>query len=114
MLIDLLMPIGSISRIDTKFLRSEFCGVFLLNHGAKYSIVEAGSTLSVPPTLEFMKANNIDIVNIENIFITHAHLDHMGGVGMLAAAIPEARIYCHPASLPHIVDPLSKLAAAAI
>ena len=108
------MPNKSISRIDTKFLRSEFCGVFILNHDATYSIVEAGSTLSVPPTLEFLRANNIDIAKIENIFITHAHLDHMGGVGMLAAAIPEAKVYCHPASLPHVVDPLSKLAAAAI
>ena len=108
------MSQDKISRIDTKFLRSEFCGVFLLNHGNTYSIVEAGSTLSVPPTLDFLKSNNVDLCKIAQIFITHAHLDHMGGVGMLAAALPQAKIYCHPSSLPHVVDPLSKLAAAAV
>lgn len=48
------------NQIDTKFCRPHFSSSFLLNHNGEYSLVEVGSTLSVPGILDFLKENKID------------------------------------------------------
>jgi glyoxylase-like metal-dependent hydrolase (beta-lactamase superfamily II) len=104
----------SITRIDTKFMRDEFCGVFHVLYDGINSIVEVGSTLSVPHILNYFSENKIMLNQIKNIFVTHVHLDHSGGVGLLLKSLPNATVYTHTAGVPHIINPHAKLVAGAV
>lgn len=70
-------------RIDTKFCRDEFDSCTVIKHDGKYTLVEVGSTLSVPPIIEHLKKNNIHLEDVKNVLLTHVHLDHAGGAGLL-------------------------------
>lgn len=37
---------------------------------------------------------------VDKILLTHGHLDHVGGLGRLRRAFPEAPIWCHPEDEP--------------
>jgi glyoxylase-like metal-dependent hydrolase (beta-lactamase superfamily II) len=44
--------------------------------------------------------------------VTHIHLDHAGGMGMLPSALPKAEFYAHELGVPHLVDPTRLIASA--
>ena len=39
------------------------------------------------------------------MFLTHIHLDHAGGAGLLMQHLPNARCVLHPRGAPHMADP---------
>lgn len=43
--------------------------------------------------------------HLEYILLTHIHLDHAGAIGQIAAAYPDTPIVCHPAGIPHLIEP---------
>ena len=45
------------------------------------------------------------VEHLEYILLTHIHLDHAGAIGQIAAAFPETPIVCHPAGIPHLIEP---------
>ncbi|KWX13888.1 Metallo-beta-lactamase superfamily protein [Giardia duodenalis assemblage B] len=100
--------------VDTKFLRDKMCGVTIIRDGEDAILVEAGSTISVPHTLNALKELGIAYGNVKYMFITHAHLDHSGGTGLILQSLPNCTVVAHPAAAPHITDPHDKLVPAAI
>ena len=46
------------------------------------------------------------------LLLTHIHLDHAGGAGVLARRFPSLRIYVHEVGAPHVIDPTRLLASA--
>jgi glyoxylase-like metal-dependent hydrolase (beta-lactamase superfamily II) len=53
----------------------------------------------------------VGVENVEYILLTHIHLDHAGGAGRLAAALPRARVVVHPRGAAHLIDPGKLIAA---
>ena len=45
------------------------------------------------------------VTRVDFVLLTHIHIDHGGGAAEFLAAFPEARLYCHPAGVRHIVEP---------
>jgi len=48
---------------------------------------------------------DLNILHLDFILLTHIHLDHAGAIGEVAAHFPKTPIVCHPAGIPHLVDP---------
>lgn len=48
---------------------------------------------------------DLNIQHLDFILLTHIHLDHAGAIGEVAAHFPKTPIVCHPAGIPHLVDP---------
>ncbi len=46
------------------------------------------------------------------ILVTHIHLDHSGGVGVLVRSNPGLQVYVHRRGAPHVVDPTRLLSSA--
>ncbi|WP_249366816.1 MULTISPECIES: MBL fold metallo-hydrolase [Neobacillus] len=79
------------------------------------TLVETGSSKSVPHILNGLKELDIDPRNVKNIIITHIHLDHSGGAGLLLQDCPNATIFVHPKGARHLIDPSRlKLGAKAV
>ena len=49
---------------------------------------------------------------VETILVTHIHLDHSGGVGVIARSNPRVQVYVHRRGAPHVVDPSKLLSSA--
>jgi glyoxylase-like metal-dependent hydrolase (beta-lactamase superfamily II) len=69
-------------------------------------LIETGPASSAPALLAGMRANGLDPSRVEDIVVTHIHLDHSGGAGvLLREAMPRARVHVHPVGLSHLIDP---------
>ncbi|MGZ0085647.1 MBL fold metallo-hydrolase [Caldibacillus thermoamylovorans] len=86
-------------------------GTYVL-HEENLAIVETGPSPSVPHLLAGLKALQIDPVDLRYIIVTHIHLDHAGGVGLLLQHCPNATVIVHPRGKRHLVDPSRLIAGA--
>jgi glyoxylase-like metal-dependent hydrolase (beta-lactamase superfamily II) len=76
------------------------------------AIVDTGSARSVPVWLDALAAMGVAPADVAYIIVTHIHLDHAGGVGILLHRCPKARVVVHRHGARHLVDP-SRLVASA-
>ncbi|KFL15030.1 beta-lactamase [Geobacillus stearothermophilus] len=101
-----------ISLIDLYDLRMpQRTGTYVL-HEENLAIVETGPSPSVPHLLAGLKALHIDPSDIRYIIVTHIHLDHAGGVGLLLQHCPNAMVVVHPKGKRHLADPSRLIAGA--
>lgn len=66
-------------------------------------LVDPGPASTIPHLLETLRSNGVK--RIDQILLTHIHIDHAGGAGALLDAYPEATVICHPDGIAHMVDP---------
>lgn len=78
----------------------------------KLTIVETCASPSIPYILEGLHTLNIQPEDIEYIIVTHIHLDHAGGVGLLIEKCPNAKVIVHPKGARHLVNPSRLIAGA--
>jgi Zn-dependent hydrolases, including glyoxylases len=98
--------------VDTQQLRPRMAAAYLIEGDGRYAFVECGTSLSVPRLLAALQAVGGRPEQVDWLLPTHVHLDHAGGTGALAAALPNARVAAHPRALRHLVDPGQLIAGA--
>ncbi|WNF38972.1 MBL fold metallo-hydrolase [Bacillaceae bacterium IKA-2] len=79
-------------------------GTYVIKEAA-LTLVETGPSMSVPHILTGLKELNLDPTDIQYIIVTHIHLDHAGGAGLLLEECPNAKVIVHPKGARHLVDP---------
>ncbi len=77
-------------------------------HEEELTIIETSASPSIPYLLKGLERLDIQPEDITYIIVTHIHLDHAGGVGVLLEHCPNAKVVVHPRGARHIADP-SKL-----
>lgn len=83
-------------------------------HDEKLTIVETSASPSIPYLLEGLKNLEIDPSEIHYIIVTHIHLDHAGGAGLLLKECPNAKVVVHPRGFRHLIDPSRLIAGARV
>lgn len=48
---------------------------------------------------------SLSVKHLDFILLTHIHIDHAGGTGLLLHDFPNAQIICHTKGIPHMVEP---------
>ncbi|HET7579281.1 MAG TPA: MBL fold metallo-hydrolase [Bacillales bacterium] len=76
------------------------------------TLIETGPSPSVKYVLAGLKDLGLDPADVQYIILTHIHLDHAGGAGLLLQDCPNATVVVHPRGKRHLADP-SKLIAGA-
>lgn len=103
---DDIMRVGpGIHAIDTFYVRPRMDASHLIVDGDRAAFVDCGASPSVPHLLAALARLGLGPEAVETILVTHVHLDHAGGAGVLAAACPRARVVVHPRGAQHLADP---------
>jgi glyoxylase-like metal-dependent hydrolase (beta-lactamase superfamily II) len=97
-----------ISVIDTGFVRELFDASHLIVSDRRAAFVDTGTNNSVPRLLAALELLGLEREQVDFVILTHVHLDHAGGAGLLMQHLPNARLVVHPRGARHMVDP-SKL-----
>ena len=86
--------------IDTGFVRPQFDASYIVSQRApsneRIAIIDTGTNYSVPRILATLADLECLPDQVDFIILTHVHLDHAGGAGMLMQACPNAKLVVHP------------------
>lgn len=96
--------------IDTEYVRPLQDASHLIIEAGRAAFVDTGVNASVPLLLDALRQQGLDVADVEYVFLTHVHLDHAGGAGLLLQSLPNARCVIHPRGARHMIEP-SKLIA---
>ncbi|MGJ7923137.1 MBL fold metallo-hydrolase [Neobacillus sp. LXY-4] len=76
------------------------------------TIIETSASPSIPYLLQGLKDLQLAPEDIKYIIVTHIHLDHAGGAGLLLQHCPNATVVVHPKGARHLADPSRLIAGA--
>ncbi|MED0685471.1 MBL fold metallo-hydrolase [Anoxybacillus ayderensis] len=107
--VDLGFGISLIDLYDLQTAQRTGAYVF---HEEEVTIIETSASPSIPHLLKGLEALSIDLHDVKNIIVTHIHLDHAGGTGLLLKHCPNARVFVHPKGMRHLADPSRLIAGA--
>lgn len=90
---------------------AERTGTYVI-HEDELTIVETGPSPSVKYVKKGLEALGFSLDQVKYIIVTHIHLDHAGGAGVLVKECPNAKVVVHPRGARHIADPDRLIAGA--
>lgn len=102
-------PYGVIA-VDTHYTRPFQDASHLLIANGRAAFVDTGVNRSVPLLLAALQQHDIAVGDVDYVFLTHVHLDHAGGAGLLMRSLPNATCVIHPFGARHMVDPTRLIA----
>ena len=73
--------------------------------GNRVGIIESGPSSTVQNLLSGLEELNVKTEDVAYVAVSHIHLDHGGGAGILLKHLPRAKLIVHPRGAPHMVNP---------
>ena len=80
--------------------------------GDGITLIETGTALIVPEILKAVSEIGYKETDINRAVLTHIHLDHAGGTGLLINHLPDMAVYVHEKGLKHLHDPTALIESA--
>ncbi len=90
--------------IDTGLFGESFTSVYLFDDDEP-TLVDSGTKATAETVVSALRDLDVPPESIENLVLSHVHADHSGGAGSLLEYAPEANVYIHEMTAPHLVDP---------
>ena len=90
---------------------AERTGTYVINE-EQLTLIETGPSPSVRYIKEGLAKLGHSLTDVKYVIVTHIHLDHAGGAGLLLQECPNATLVVHPKGARHLSDP-SRLVAGA-
>ena len=103
-----------ITAVDTEYLQPGHAASHIIQDAGHAAFVDVGTNYSVPHLLAGLEALGIAREAVDYVFLTHVHLDHVGGAGLLMRELPRARAVLHPRGAPHVIDPEKLIAGSKV
>ena len=85
-----------ISAIDSGYQRPLLDAIHLVVEGGSAAVIDTGVNNSVPRVLAALRDKGLHPGQVDYVILTHIHLDHAGGAGLLLSQLPNARLTVHP------------------
>jgi len=73
--------------------------------GSRAAIIETGPRLTIGNLLAGLKEIGIKREEVDYVAVTHIHIDHAGGAGILLSHLPNAQLLVHEKGVPHLINP---------
>jgi len=93
-----LIPLDQEQRGFRNFISS-----WVLQAGALTFLVDPGPKATIPALVNVL--SQLGVTHLDYILLTHIHIDHAGGAGLLCQKFPRARVVCHLKAIKHLIDP---------
>src|SRR3954463_8844753 len=100
-----------ISAVDSGYQRPQLDAIHLIVEGGRAAVVDTGVNSSVPRVLAALRAKGVSPAQVDYVILTHIHLDHAGGAGLLLSQLPNAMLTVHPRGARHVIDPSQLIAS---
>ncbi|WP_070987456.1 MBL fold metallo-hydrolase [Halofilum ochraceum] len=94
-----------IYRFDTHYVRPRHTSCTIVVDSGRAAIFDTGVPGNVDALVAAVESLGIAADAVDWVVVSHAHLDHMAGVGPLMQRLPSARVAAHPSAAPHVIDP---------
>ena len=91
--------------VDTEYARPLQDASHLIVEDGRAAFVDTGANNAVPLLLDALEQKDLDAGDVDYVFLTHIHLDHAGGAGLLMQHLPNARCVLHPRGAKHLINP---------
>lgn len=92
-LIDLDLPLPGFRR---------FISSWVLTAGDRAMVIDPGPSATIAALCEALR--ELGVQGIDDILLTHIHLDHAGRCGDLMRQYPEPTLVCHPQAVNHLAS----------
>ena len=96
--------------IDTEYARPLQDASHLIIEDGRAAFVDTGANNAVPLLLDALRQQDLDPADVDYLLLTHVHLDHAGGAGLLMQSLPNATCVIHPRGAPHMINPAKLIA----
>ena len=101
---------NGIIAFDAGYVRPILAAIHLIVDDGRVALIDTGSNDSLPNVLTALDKIGLPRDAVDYVILTHIHLDHAGGAGMLMREFPKAKLVVHPRGSRHMAEP-SKLVA---
>ena len=101
-----------ISAVDAEYLYPGHAAAHIIVDAGRAAFVDVGTNFSVPFLLAALAELGVAREAVDFLLLTHVHLDHAGGAGLLMRELPNAVAVLHPRGAPHLIDPAKIIAGA--
>ncbi|WP_172368947.1 MBL fold metallo-hydrolase [Sporosarcina jiandibaonis] len=89
----------------------ERTGTYVIDEEA-LTLVDTGPSPSVKHVKKGLGKLGFSLDQVKYIIVTHIHLDHAGGAGLLLEQCPNAKVVVHPRGARHLANPARLVAGA--
>jgi glyoxylase-like metal-dependent hydrolase (beta-lactamase superfamily II) len=99
--------------LDLRHLgRPRVIGCYLLETENGLALNDCGPTICAPELKARLAERGVELRDVAHLLLSHIHLDHAGGAGVLVREHPGLQVHVSAIGAPHLVDP-SRLEASA-
>jgi len=98
-----------ITVVDTGFVRERFDASYLVAENGRGAFIDTGTNNAVPRLLTSLQERDLEPDQVDWVILTHVHLDHAGGAGLLMQHLPNAKLVVHSRGVRHMIDPSALL-----
>jgi len=110
-MLELLRYDHGIYALDSGYLRPQLAAIHLIVEQGRAVIIDTASYTSRARVVDALHVLGLTPASVDYVFLTHIHLDHAGGAGVLMQTFPDARLVVHPRGVAHMADPTKLFAA---
>ncbi|MEN8153719.1 MAG: MBL fold metallo-hydrolase [Acidobacteriota bacterium] len=92
--------------VDTEYLdREKFAASYFIESNGELAIIETNTNNAVPRIISAVENEGFSLGQVKYVILTHIHLDHAGGAGLLMKKLPSAKLVVHPRGARHMTSP---------
>lgn len=96
---------NGIFAIDADYVRPGLAAIHMIVEKGRVAFVDTGCNSSLPNVVAALEELDIPLDNVDYVILSHIHLDHAGGAGVMMKNFQNAQLVVHPRGVRHMVDP---------
>ncbi|MCX7149354.1 MAG: MBL fold metallo-hydrolase [Rhodocyclales bacterium] len=101
---------NGIYAFDAGCMRPLVTAIHLIESQGRVAFVDTANFEIMPQALAALDARGLEPEAVDYVILTHLHLDHAGGAGVMMEGFPNARLVVHPRGARHMIDPTRLMA----